>query len=85
MVGAITAGVAGAIAFFRSDAGSLSGLLTKMAEIVASSRGTLPGWLVDQLPENPDAIREAIAEWFRVHAEEMQTMGKDAGRASSMR
>lgn len=53
-----------------------------MAEIVASSRGTLPSWLVDQLPANPEDMREAIVEWFRVHAAEMQTMGKDAGRAS---
>ena len=81
VVGAVTAGIAGAIAFFRSDTGSISGLLTKMAEIVASSRGTLPSWLVDQLPDDPDAIGEAIAEWFRIHAAEMQTMGKDAGRA----
>jgi predicted PurR-regulated permease PerM len=80
VVGAITAGIAGAVAFFRSDAGSISRLLTKMAEIVAGSRGTLPDWLVDQMPENPDDIREAIAEWFRIHAAEMQSMGKDAGR-----
>ncbi len=81
VVSAITAGVAASIAFFRSDAGSLSALLTKMAEIVAGSRGTLPGWLVDEMPENPDDIREAIADWFRIHAKEVQSMGEDAGRA----
>ena len=81
VVGAITAGIAGAIAFFKSDAGSIPALLTKMAEIVAGSRRTLPAWLVDQMPDNPDDMREAIAEWFRVHAAEVQSMGKDAGRA----
>ncbi len=80
VVAGITASIAAAIAFFRSDAGSLSALLTKLAEIVAGSRGTMPGWLVDQLPENPDDVREAIAAWFRVHAKEVQSMGEDAGR-----
>ena len=80
VVGAISAGIAGAIVFFKSDAGSISVLMTKMAEIVAGSRGMLPAWLVDQMPENPDDMREAIAEWFRVHAAEMQLMGKELGR-----
>ncbi len=80
VVSAITAGIAGAIVFFKSDAGSLSALLTKMAEIVAGSRGVLPQWLVDEMPESRDDIREALAEWFRVHAAEVQTMGRDAAR-----
>ena len=81
VVGAITAGIAGGIVFFKSDAGSLSALLTKMAEIVAGSKGVLPQWLVDEMPETRDDIREAIAEWFRVHAAEVQTMGREVGRA----
>lgn len=81
VVGAITAVIAGAIAFFKSDAGSLSVLLTKMAEIVAGSRATLPNWVVSQLPANPDDIREALVEWFHVHAAEMKSWGKEAGRA----
>ncbi len=80
VVGLTTAGIAGAIVFFKSDAGNIPALLTKMAEIVAGSKGALPHWLVDEMPDNPDDMREAIAEWFRVHATEMQTMGKEAGR-----
>ena len=80
MVAITTAAIAGLIVFFRSDEGSLPGLLTKMADIVASSRGTLPHWLVDQLPASPDDMRAAIVEWFRIHAAEMQTMGKEAGK-----
>jgi len=79
-VGVTTAGIAAAIVFFRSDAGNIAALLTKMAEIVAGSRGTLPNWLVDAMPDNPDDMRQAIAQWFRAHAAEMQTMGKEAGR-----
>jgi len=80
VVGATTAGIAGVIVFFKSDAGSISALLTKLADIVAGSRATLPNWLVDEMPENPDDIRETLAEWFRGHAVEVQTMGKEAGR-----
>jgi predicted PurR-regulated permease PerM len=81
VVAATTLGIAGAIVFFKSDAGSLSALLSKMAEIVAGSRGLLPHWFVDELPQSPDDIRESLAEWFRDHAAEMQLMGKEAGRA----
>ena len=80
VVGATTAAIAWGVVFFRSDAGSISALLTKMAEIVAGSRGTLPDWLVDQMPEDPGDMRLAIAEWFRVHATEVQSMGKEVGR-----
>lgn len=80
VVGITTVGIAGAIVFFKSDAGNIPALLTKMAEIVSGSKGVLPHWLVDEMPDNPDDMRGAIAEWFRVHAAEMQTMGKEAGR-----
>jgi len=80
VVGLTAGAIAGAVVFFRSDAGSLSVLLTKMAEIVAGSRGTLPDWLVNEMPENPDDMRDATAEWFRAHATEVQTMGKEVGR-----
>jgi predicted PurR-regulated permease PerM len=81
VVVAITFAVAGGIVFFKSDAGSISALLTKMAEIVASSQRLLPEWLVEQFPQDPDDIRESLAEWFRIHAAEMQVVGKEAGRA----
>src|SRR5205823_2455721 len=67
VVGVTAAGIAGAVVFFKSDPGSISALLTKMAEIVAGSRGMLPDWLINQMPENPDDLRDAIAEWFRAH------------------
>jgi predicted PurR-regulated permease PerM len=75
-----TAAIAGVIIFFRSDEGSIPALLTKMADIVAGSRGTLPSWLVDQMPASPDEMRSAIVAWFRVHAAEMQSMGKEVGK-----
>jgi predicted PurR-regulated permease PerM len=80
VVGLTAAAIAGAIVFFRSEPGSISALMTKMAEIVAGSRGTLPDWLVNEMPENPDDMQQAIAEWFRVHAADVQSMGKEVGR-----
>ena len=80
VVGLTAAAIAGAVVFFRSEPGSISALMTKMAEIVAGSRGTLPDWLVNEMPENPDDMRQAIAEWFRVHATEVQSTGKEVGR-----
>ena len=38
----VTVAIMGAIVFFRSDAGNLSALLARMAEIIESSRDKLP-------------------------------------------
>ena len=81
VVGVVAGAIAGIIAFFKSEVGSLSALLTKMAEVVASSRATLPPWIVEQLPPDADEIRDALAEWFRVHAKDMQSLGQEAARA----
>ena len=82
VVGAITAGIAGAIVFFKSDAGSLSALLTKMAEIVAGSRGLLPQWLVDEMPQrsrrHQGSARRMVPRPCRGNADDGQ--GSRAGR-----
>ena len=39
----MTAAIVGLIVFFRSDAGSVSALLARMAEIIESSRATMDG------------------------------------------
>jgi predicted PurR-regulated permease PerM len=81
VVAAVVAGFLGLIAFFRSDAGSLAALLQKMADIVESSRAMLPEWAVQHLPERSDDVKAGIAQWLREHAGELQTAGKEAGRA----
>ena len=78
---AVGAALIGALAFFRSDQGSLTVLLAKMAEIIEGARDRLPGWLADRLPGSTDEIREAIGHWLRDHAAELQTLGKEAGHA----
>lgn len=79
VVGASTASVLGAIAFFKSDVGSLSGLFGRMAQIVEDARSTLPSWLVDMLPVNADGLQQAVVDWLRDHGAELRHVGKEAG------
>jgi predicted PurR-regulated permease PerM len=72
----------GIVLFLRSDAGSLSSLLQKMAEIVESSRGRLPAWVVDSLPGDPDALKGAVSAWLAEHARELRTVGGEVGHAA---
>lgn len=74
---------AGLIAFFRSDAGSLTVLLAKMAQILEDSRKILPAWLLEHLPSDAIAFKEQATTWLRLHADELQVVGKEAGRATA--
>jgi predicted PurR-regulated permease PerM len=80
IVGAVVGAIVGVIAFFRSDAGSLSALLGKMAEILESSRASLPAWMVEHMPENTDALQKGVVGWLRSHTGELQVFGKEAAR-----
>jgi len=73
---------AGLTAFLRSDAGSVTVLLAKMAQIIEDSRKTLPGWLLEHLPADAIAFREQATTWLRTHADELQVVGKEAGRVT---
>jgi predicted PurR-regulated permease PerM len=81
VVVSLTAIVFGAVAFFRSDAGSLPVLLQKMAEIIESSRGMLPEWAQDYMPGDADSLKLAAVVWLREHAGELQLAGKQASLA----
>ncbi len=73
---------AGLVAFFRSDAGSLTALLAKMAQIIEDSRKVLPGWLLEHLPADANTFRQEAAVWLRDHAGQLQVVGKEAGRVT---
>lgn len=79
VIGAVTAATFGIVLFMKSEGGSLAALLAKMAEILESSRATLPQWLADYLPSGADAIRADLTEWLRAHAAELQVIGKETG------
>ncbi len=73
---------AGIMTFFRSEAGSITLLLDKMAQILEDSRNILPAWVFDHLPEDAVAIKENIAVWLREHAASLQSVGTGAIRGS---
>ena len=79
VVGAVTAAAFGVIAFMKSEGGSLAALLAKMAEILETSRATLPQWMSDFLPSGVDGIRDRLSMWLREHAVELQLIGKETG------
>ena len=62
VVGAMTAVVVGALAFFKSDSSHIAVLFGKMAQILEDARSTLPAWIVDLLPESNDGLRDASIE-----------------------
>ena len=68
--------------FLRSDSGSVTVLLAKMAQIVEDSRKILPSWLLEHLPADANSFRENAAVWLRIHADELQVVGKEAGRVT---
>ncbi|MGC2061705.1 MAG: AI-2E family transporter [Thermodesulfovibrionales bacterium] len=76
-------GMWGLMAFLNSETTGISGLLQKMAEIIERSRETLPAWLGDYLPPDADTAREGAVHWLRVHAGELELIGKEAGRIAA--
>lgn len=80
LVAAIALLVIGMLAFFHGDAGSLSALMQKMAEVLESSRSRLPDWIDAYLPADPVELQSAAAAWLREHAGELQLYGKESMR-----
>jgi predicted PurR-regulated permease PerM len=72
--------VMGLAAFFGSETGSLTILLAKMAEIIEDSRKILPAWIDERLPDDAVALQQAVTEWLREHADDLQFVGKEVGR-----
>lgn len=79
VLGAVIAAGFGVVVFMKSEGGSLSALMNKMAEIVESSRSALPEWLAGSLPGNAGDVRDSLTGWLREHAAELQRIGKETG------
>ena len=75
----ITAAIFGALAFLRSDAGSLAQLVRQMADIMDTSRARLPGWIAEKLPVNAVDLQAKLVEWLRTHAADVQLAGARFG------
>jgi predicted PurR-regulated permease PerM len=80
IIAVVVAAGATIVMLFRSDAGSLPGLLGKMAEILESTRDSLPEWMAISVPDNVDALKDSLAHWLREHGSELQLAGKEAVR-----
>ncbi|MFC7297978.1 AI-2E family transporter [Herminiimonas aquatilis] len=70
----------GCIRFLQSDAGRISVLLQKMADILEASRGQIPAWLAAYIPVDAQALSDMMTNWLRTHALEARSMGSEAGR-----
>jgi predicted PurR-regulated permease PerM len=83
IVGLLSLAGAGLVAFFRSESGSLTVLLAKMAQIIEDSRKVLPVWILERLPADAITFKEEATIWLRAHAGELQIVGKEAGRITA--
>jgi predicted PurR-regulated permease PerM len=80
VLGALGGLTAGMILYLRTE-GGLTGLLTKMAEVIENSRELLPPWAAEYLPKGDESmIRSGLVEWLRSHAQDLRKLGGDAGR-----
>lgn len=80
IVGLLTLAGAGMMALFRSESGSITILLAKMAQILEDSRKILPPWLLTHLPADAITFQTQASDWLRAHSSELQGVGKEAGR-----
>ncbi|HUQ73299.1 MAG TPA: AI-2E family transporter [Burkholderiales bacterium] len=76
VIGALVAVGFAAAALLRSEGASPAALLARMADIVASSRASLPAWISERIPADADALRVAIVDWLRSHSSELQYAGR---------
>ncbi len=67
------------VLFLRSDAGSLSVLLEKMAEILEKARETLPETMQDWIPLDASDLKDQLVAWLREHAAEVKSMSGEVG------
>jgi predicted PurR-regulated permease PerM len=80
VVGLLTLAVLGLIAFFKSDSGSLTNLIGRMAQIIEDSRSILPDWLDSRLPADAMVLQQVVTDWLRNNATNLQFLGKEVGR-----
>jgi predicted PurR-regulated permease PerM len=80
IIGLLTLMGMGVAALFRSESGGLSTLVTQMAQIIEDSRKILPAWIDERLPEDAVALQQVVTQWLRDHSQDLQFVGKEAGR-----
>ena len=81
VIGITAAASFGVFVFVKSEGGSLSALLAKMADIIESSRANLPQWLADFLPNSSSEMGKHLSLWLREHASDLQSIGRRTGHS----
>lgn len=79
VIALLVAGAIGTFEFLRSESGGPAVFMGKLAEILESSRSSLPEWVYGALPHDTDGLKTHLAGWLREHSGELQIMGKEAG------
>ncbi len=69
------------MALFRGDGGGFTTLGGRLAEIIERARAELPAWAVQSLPDNANALKDAIVHWLREHLSELQLAGIETIRS----
>lgn len=81
IVGALISAGLLLVALFRGDGGGFVTLGGRLADIIERARTELPAWAVQSLPDNADALKDAIVHWLRTHLGELQLAGVEAIRS----
>ncbi len=80
VVGLLTLAIVAAIGFLGSEHGNPAMLFERLTPVIERARAQLPAFIEDYLPANAQGMREAVMEWLRVHASQLQLAGKNAVR-----
>ncbi len=70
----------GLVRFVSGDGNTLNSLLDRVADIIDQSRGQLPPWLSDALPNGVDELANTLIAWLREHAQMAQKLGAEVLR-----
>ena len=81
VIGVLGAASFGIFVFVRSEGGSLSVLLAKMADIIETSRANLPLWLASFLPDSSVELGNRLSFWLREHASDLESIGRRTGHS----
>lgn len=57
----------------------LTGLWSKIADIVAGARDILPAWMLDSMPNSAEDIQAEVVGLLKAHTGQLQTIGKEMG------
>ncbi len=57
----------------------LTGLWSKIADIVAGARDILPAWMLASLPHSAEAIQAEVVALLKAHTSQLQTIGREMG------